>query len=208
VWYPDFLIRMGHLEAAQELLERGILSLEEEGNLQRVALFQVVWGILLAPTAIETSRKYLAAGRAYATRSGHIEITLRCYHLAATLARCERESALGVTEAMNGVQLADSCGFGRWSIDIRLELAQVYLANGQAQLAIEPAEKALAMSEDPECQYAWGIADGLHLLGVAHARLGEKTKARDCLQRAVEKRGPLQHPELKESKEELQRVIL
>jgi hypothetical protein len=77
---------------------------------------------------------------------------------------------------------------------------------GHFQEAIAPAAKALEMSEHPECQYAWGVADGLHLLGVAHARLGDKTKAHGYLERTVEKRQPLEHPGLKDSKKELQRL--
>jgi len=64
----------------------------------------------------------------------------------------------------------------------------------------------LKRSQLEDCQYAWGIADSLHLLGVAHARLGDQAKARDYLQRALEKRKPLEHPGLAETNDELRRL--
>src|SRR5207249_3417666 len=100
-------------------------------------------------------------------------------------------------------QLADSCGFGRWSLDIRTELAQIHLAASEPAKAIPPAEWVLGRSQEPDCQYAWGVADGFHLLGIAHAHLGEAAKARDYLTRAIETRTPLGHPGLPETRAEL-----
>ena len=45
---------------------------------------------------------------------------------------------------------------------------------------------ALDRSEHPDCQYAWGKADGLHFCGVAHLRLGERELARMRLVAALE----------------------
>jgi hypothetical protein len=44
------------------------------------------------------------------------------------------------------------------------------------------------------------------LLGVAHARLGDKAKAREYLQLAAEKRKPLEHPGLAETEDELRKL--
>lgn len=145
----------------------------------------------------------LAAARAYAGRSGDIDATLRCYHLAADIARHEADVDRAAAEAAAGIQLADSCGFGQWSIDLRLELARAHLAAGDPRAAVEPGEEALARSEHPDCQYAWGVADALHLLGVAHARLGDADKARDYLRRAAAARKPLEHAGLPETEAEL-----
>jgi tetratricopeptide (TPR) repeat protein len=150
--------------------------------------------------------EHLTVARAYASRTGNVEVALRCYHLAAEIARHEKDFSLAEAEALDGIQLADSCGFGRWSLDIRTELAKIHLAAGEPAKAVEPAEWVMKRSEEPDCQYAWGIADSLHLLGVAHARLGDKAKARDHLSRAVEKRRPLEHPGLGDTEAELARL--
>jgi tetratricopeptide (TPR) repeat protein len=202
----EFKLATGKKEAARRQTETNLEFCQRKNLTIQASRCATFLGRCALPDDLAQARVHLGASREYASRSGNIEVCLRSYHLAAEIARHERDFSLAVTEAMNGIQLADSCVFGHWSIVIRLELAQVHLAAGHFQDAVEPAAKALEMSEHPDCQYAWGIADGLHLLGVAHARLGDKAKARDCLQRAVEKRRPLEHPGLKESEEELQRV--
>jgi hypothetical protein len=97
---------------------------------------------------------------------------------------------------------ADSSGFGKWSLDIRTDVARIYIAAEVLAKAIEPAEWVLKRSQESDCPYAWSIADSLHLLGVAH-QLGNKEKARDYLRQTIEKRKPLEHPRLAESESEL-----
>ncbi len=155
---------------------------------------------------IRRAREALNTARQAATSAGVVDVALRCYHLAAEIARHEEDYTLGEAEALDGIQLADSCGFGRWSLDIRTELAQIHLAANEPAKAIEPAEWVLKRSLEVDCQYAWGVADSLHLLGVAYSRLGEKEMAREHLLRAVEKRRPLEHPGLSESAAELARL--
>jgi F0F1-type ATP synthase membrane subunit b/b' len=50
--------------------------------------------------------------------------------------------------------------------------------------------------------YAWGIAESLHQLGVAYARLGDISKARLYLQQAIQKQERLKHHALEETKAE------
>jgi tetratricopeptide (TPR) repeat protein len=179
------------------------------GWTQHLALCETLLGRCALPEEPAQARSHLTAAREYASRSGDIHVTLRSYHLAAEIARHEKNFPLALSEALDGIQLADSCGFGRWSLVIRTELAKIHLAAGELAKAIEPAEWVLKRSEEPECQYAWGVADSLHLLGVAHARMrgkANKAKARDYLQRAVEKRRAIEHGELKESEDELQKL--
>lgn len=152
------------------------------------------------------ARAHSAVAREFAARTGHVELTLSCYHLAAEVARHDQDFVTAVTEAEAGIQLADSCGFGRWSLDIRTELVTTHLAAGEPAKAIEPAGWVLMRSQEEDCQYAWGTADSLHLLGVAHARLGDTAKARDYLSRAAEKRKPLEHPGLAETEAELRKL--
>jgi hypothetical protein len=64
----------------------------------------------------------------------------------------------------------------------------------------------LKRSQEPDCQYAWGKADGLHLLGIAHARLGDKQLPYEYLTHAVKKRRPLEHPDLAETEAELRQL--
>jgi len=102
-------------------------------------------------------------------------VALRCFHLAAELARHEGNFAQGIAEARDGIQVADSCGFGRWSIDIRIELAKAHLAASEPSRAVEPAECAVRRSREKDCQYAWGAANALHPLAL---RLEDRRRRR------------------------------
>ena len=97
-------------------------------------------------------------------------------------------------------------GFGHYAIDLRLALARAQLDAGEAKAALVRAREALDRSVHPECQYAWGEADALHLCGVAHARLGELDLARTRLTAALAKREQLTHPGLSDTRAELARL--
>jgi tetratricopeptide (TPR) repeat protein len=167
------------------------------------AICATILGRCALPKDPAGARRELNASREYAARSGNMEVALGCFHLAAELARHVRNFGLAIAEAQDGIQVADSCGFGRWSLDIRIELAKAHLAAGSLSQAIEPAEWVLKRSREEDCKYAWGAADSLHLLGVAHARLGEQQKARKYLQWACEQRRALKHPGIGETEAEL-----
>src|SRR5262249_42276658 len=151
-------------------------------------------GLLALPGFRSDARQYLDAARDYASRSGHVEVQLRCYHLATEIGRAERAYDLARSEAEAGIHLADTGGFGHSAIELRLALAGALLDAGEAWAALQRAREALDRSVHPECQYAWGEADGLHLCGIAHARLGETELARQRLTDALAKREQLTHP--------------
>lgn len=150
------------------------------------------------------AEQYLAEGRKFANYSGNIEFQLDCFHAA-----CELQLHLGdflqaIAEAEGGILLADTCGFGHYSIDLRLVLAETLLAAGDARRALQNARNALDRSEEPDCQYAWGKADGLHFCGIAHERLGERELARQRLTAALELRERLGHGRIEETRRALE----
>lgn len=159
---------------------------------------------LLLPEDPAQAAQYLQEARAFANRSGDVELQLRCFNTA-----CELHLHLGdypqaIAEAEAGVLLADTCGFGKYSIDLRLALAETLLAAGDARKALQNARNALDRSEEPDCQYAWGKADGLHFCGVAHLRLGEHELARQRLTAALELRERLGHGRIEETRKALE----
>jgi hypothetical protein len=170
------------------------------------SLCDTLLGLLALPDDPAAARQHLDAARSYASRSGNVEVQLRCYHLAAEIARTERAYDLARGEAEAGIHLADTCGFGHYAIELRLALARAHLDAGDPTAALQRAREALDRSVHPECQYAWGEADGLHLCGAAHARLGEVELARQRLTAALAKREPLTHPGLPDTRAELARL--
>jgi len=141
---------------------------------------------LLLPDDPAQATQYLQDARAFANRSGDVDLQLRCFHAACELHRHLGDLPQSIAEAEAGILLADTCGFGQFSIDLRLALAETYIAAGDSHKALQNARKALDLSEAPDCQYAWGKADGLHFCGVAHLRLGEHELARHRLTAALE----------------------
>ena len=209
VWEAEWKLATGDQVGALTQTEANRKIAVQQNWTDTLALCDVLRGLCKLSDDLMLSGRCLASAREYASRTGHIETALRCYHLAAVLARYEKNFDLALSEALDGIQLADSCGFGRWSLDLRTELAKIHLAAGQPAKAVEPAEWVLKRSDEPDCQYGWGIADSLHLLGVAHARMrgkANRAKARDYLRRAVEKRKAIEHPGFSETEEELRKV--
>jgi tetratricopeptide (TPR) repeat protein len=163
---------------------------------------------LLLPDGPAQASQHLQAARVFANRSGNVELSLRCFHAA-----CELHLHLGdylqaIAEAEAGILLADTCGFGQYSIDLRLALAETLLASdGDARKALQIARDALDRSEQPDCAYAWGQADGLHFCGLAHLRLGERDLARQRLTAALELRERLAHGRIEETRRALELCV-
>ena len=148
--------------------------------------------------------RILEEARIFANRSGRVELQLRCSHSASGLQLDLGDYPQAIAEAEAGILLADTCGFGKYSIDLRLVLAETLLAAGDARKALQNAREALDRSEHPDCQYAWGKADGLHFCGLAHLRLGERKLARQRLTAALELRERLGHGRIEETRRALQ----
>jgi tetratricopeptide (TPR) repeat protein len=151
--------------------------------------------------------QYLQDARLSADRSGHVELQLSCFHAASELHRHLGDYLQAIAESEAGILLADTCGFGVYSIDIRLSLAETYLAAGDARKALQNARSALDRSEYPDCQYAWGKADGLHFCGLAHLQLGERDLARQRLTAALALREQLGHGRIAETRVALDRLL-
>ncbi len=147
--------------------------------------------------------QHLLDARAFANRSGSVELQLRCFQAACELHLHLEDYPQAIAEAEAGILLADTCGFGQFSIDLRLVLAETLLAAGDARKALQNARDALDRSVHPDCAYAWGQADGLHFCGLAHLRLGERELARQRLTAALELRERLGHGRIEETRRAL-----
>jgi tetratricopeptide (TPR) repeat protein len=168
-----------------------------------VCLCNAVLARLLLPDDPAQAAQHLQDARAFASHSGDVELQLRCFHAACELNRHLADYPQAIAEAEAGILLADTCGFGKYSIDIRLALAETLLTAGDARKALQNARNALDRSEHPDCQYAWGKADGLHFCGLAHLRLGERELARQRLTAALELRERLGHGRVEETRRAL-----
>ncbi len=190
---PGLFCRDGIMEAESDLLfgDRPVARILLSGSrmvcsenewLHSMHWCEVLIGFACLPDSVAEASRYLDAAQQYAAVSDDVQISLMCYQLAAEVARRRGDLSLAETEANNGIELADSCGFGRWSFDIRLELGRVYLAQRQFEKAIVPAEWVVSHSDEKHCQYYLGKADGLHQLGVAWLEISEMTDGQETRQ--------------------------
>lgn len=205
-WPAEFKRTIGATSSAAEVAHRVLDASIKNGSQETTAKHNLILGFLLLSEDPSGARQHLEAARKYASFSGSTEVQLRSYDLAAEIARSQQVYDLASGEAEAGIHLADTCGFGNHAIDLRLTLARVHLDAGDPKSALQQAREALDRALDPECQYAWGEADSLHLCGIAHARLGELELARQRLTEAIAKREALTHPGLAETRAELARI--
>jgi tetratricopeptide (TPR) repeat protein len=161
---------------------------------------------LLLPDNPAKAAQHLQDARTFANRSGIVELQLRCFQAACELQRHLGDHPQAIAEAEAGILLADTCGFGQYSIDLRLALAETHLAAGDARTALQNARAALDRSEHSDSQYAWGQADGRHFCGLAHLRLGERELARQRLTAALKLREHLGHGRIEETRRALEQL--
>ncbi len=171
---------------------------------QGVCFCDALLARLMLPEDPAGAARHLNYARVFANRSGEVALQLECFNSACELQRQLGDLPQAIAEAEAGILLADTCGFGKHSVDLRTALAETFLAAGDAHKALQNARAALDMSEHPDCQYAWGKADGLHFCGLAHLRLGERELSRQRLTAALEIRERLGHGRIEETRRALE----
>lgn len=192
--------RLGALNQAQFILK----AMLARNSGSEVCNCNVILAQILLFDEPAHSAKHLKEARTFATQSGEVDFQLRCFHAAGELQLHLGDYSQAIAEAEAGILLADTCGFGKYSIDLHLVLAETLLAAGETRKGLQNARNALDRSEEPDCQYAWGKADGLHFCGIAHLRLGERELAKQRLTAALELRERLGHGRIEETRRALE----
>lgn len=195
----EFFIIIGKIDEAHLRLKENYDYCSRNVWPKEVANCHYYFGQLTLPVAIEASN-HLQKVRDWAATSGHMEAILKGHILAAEIAYCSGDYPGALSEAETGFNKAEGCGYGKYAIDILLLLAKIHLAIPDYKKALSYARQAFDRSDAPECQYAWGKANGLHLCGVCHKALGEYELARQRLEAALAIREKIQHPEVEETR--------
>jgi tetratricopeptide (TPR) repeat protein len=161
---------------------------------RETAVCHTMLGLLSLPGSITEARNHLKKAREWTDQSGYMECILRAHILAAEIAYCSGDFPAALAEAATGLNHAEGCGFGKFAIDLLLQLAKIHLAIPDARAALRYARQALDRSEHPDCCYAWGEANALHLCGICHKELKEPELSRKRLEAALKVRKRIQHP--------------
>jgi tetratricopeptide (TPR) repeat protein len=129
-----------------------------------------------------------------------MESIIRAHVLASEIAYYSQDYTAALSEATIGLSHAENCGYGKFQIDILLQLSKIQLSIPDYKTALSFARKALDKSVHPDCSYAWGEANGSHLCGICHKALGEYELASQRLTAALKIREKIQHPEVEETR--------
>lgn len=193
--------RAGALSQTESILR---LCLRNEWN-STLCRCNALLGYLILPDDPAKAIQHLSAARSFAKKSVNAELQLRVFHSACLVHLYIGDFRQSISEGEAGIELADNTGFGKWSIDVRLSLAQAYLGASEPEKALRLARNSLDRSEQQDSQYAWGQAEAAYICGVAHLRLGERELAEQRLAASLALQEKLQHPRIEEARRELAR---
>jgi tetratricopeptide (TPR) repeat protein len=203
-WMAEHALGLGRLTTARAEIEGNLAGLHELGWAGHRAHAETILGTLaLADEEPDPDRAsdHLTRAREWTTATGEIEVVLRCHALEAQICLAERRFADAERAIRSGAALAETCGFGLFAVDFKnLALTRALAVGTGVQ---EAAAQALAVAS-ARPTYAWGLADALHLAGLAALATG--AEARELLTRAVALRTSLQHPQLAATRAALARA--
>jgi tetratricopeptide (TPR) repeat protein len=195
----SFYIRLGNInEAEKRAIENEKNTIAKSGI--DITREHYQFGILSLKKSVSEARTHLDKLREWTDNTGHVQCIILGYILASNIAFVSGDYPTALSEAQSGLNQAESCGYNQYVIDISLLLAKIHLAIPDHTTALGHARKAFERSAHPDCQYAWGEADGLHLSGVCHLGLGEYELANQRFNAALVIREKIQHPDIDETR--------
>jgi tetratricopeptide (TPR) repeat protein len=174
--FAEFFLMLGERDMAQSYVSHNLINRQKEDK-----KWQAYCGLLLGrcavPNDLAAARQHLEAARTYTRHREDVDATLRCHSLSAEIERFGGNAALAVTEAETGVQLADTCGFTRWSIECRLELAKSLIILTNFSEAVRCSATAFELSSNSDTRDIWSQAEAAELLRDGYLGIGDHTQS-------------------------------
>ncbi|WP_437581316.1 helix-turn-helix domain-containing protein [Sorangium sp. So ce887] len=207
LWEAEHALALGRRDEAREATERNLAACRRRGWEGHVAHGHTLLGLALLEGGdgdVASAEAHLVEARRWASATGEVEVALRCHELAARLALARGRLDDGARQALEGLHVAEACGFGPFRARLAVVAARCALARGagEAASAVALADAAVAWAGED----AWARADALHWAGVAAAREGDVPRGRELLAGAAALRRRLRHPEAAASREALLRL--
>jgi len=156
------------------------------------------------------------------------EILVWGYLIQARLALDMSDFGAAERAVREGLRIAEYCGYGLYWIDLVVARGHLHLRRGDLAKAEENALQALngkrmdgsipespaepeaqlhmLGARHPECGYAWGEGDALHLLGEALLAQGRRKEAREELEKCLALRERIQDYQATRTREILTRL--
>ncbi|WP_437978748.1 helix-turn-helix transcriptional regulator [Sorangium sp. So ce295] len=213
LWEAEHALALGRRGEAREATERNIAECRRRGWEGHVAHGHTLLGLALLDGGeggdgdVTTAEAHLVEARRWAAATGEVEVALRCHELAARIALAAGRLDDGARQALEGLHVAEACGFGPFRARLAVVAARCALARGAgaAASATALADSSVAWAGED----AWARADALHWAGVARAaaaRGEERARGRELLAEAAALRARLRHPGAGASREALARL--
>jgi tetratricopeptide (TPR) repeat protein len=199
IYEAEHLYAVGEKAKALKQTNINLMDCEKNSWLRAANMCHYLLGILSLPESVSKARGHLQKVREWTEKSGHMECIIRSHILALEIAYCSKDYPIALSEAKTGLNHAEGCGYGKFTIDILLLLSKINCAIPDYSAALGFARKALDKSQHPDCGYAWGEANGLYLCGLCHKNLGEPELAKMRLEAALKIQEKVQHPEKHET---------
>ncbi|WP_437554385.1 helix-turn-helix domain-containing protein [Sorangium sp. So ce367] len=210
LWEAEHALALGRRGEAREATERNIAECRRRGWEGHVAHGHTLLGLALLDGGeggdgdVATAEAHLVEARRWAAATGEVEVALRCHELAARIALAAGRLDDGARQALEGLHVAEACGFGPFRARLAVVAARCALARGAgaAASATALADSSVAWAGED----AWARADALHWAGVARAaaaRGEERARGRELLAEAAALRARLRHPGAGASREAL-----
>ncbi|WP_437971850.1 helix-turn-helix domain-containing protein [Sorangium sp. So ce260] len=210
LWEAEHDLALGRRDTAREATERNIAECRRRGWEGHVAHGHTLLGLALLDGGdgggvdAASAEAHLVEARRWASATGEVEVALRCHELAARIALAAGRPDDGARQALEGLHVAEACGFGPFRARLAVVAARCALARGAGEAASAAGLAASAVAWAGED--AWARADALHWAGVAAARAGDVPRGRELLAGAAALRERLRHPEAAASREALSRL--
>ncbi|WP_437693468.1 hypothetical protein [Sorangium sp. So ce176] len=239
LWESEHDLALGRREKAREATAQNIAACRRRGWEGHVAHGHTLLGLALldggdgdggdgagagdggGASGVAAAEAHLGEARRWASATGEVEVALRCHELAARIALARGRPDEGARQALEGLRVAETCGFGPFRARLATLAARCVLGrgaddgrHGDGQGGVDArdadggpdvaAAAALAGSAVAWAgEDAWARADALHWAGVAAARGGDAPRGRELLAEAAALRERLRHPQAGASREAL-----
>lgn len=189
----------GRVDAAVTLTRRNLELCRAKHGGRDVAECRELLGRAAVKRDLTEAHAHLDAFSRWVSSAGETLLVPRVHCLASAVYLEEGRPGDALSEAEEGLAVAEAHEFGLVALDLRLAMARAHLARSDPDRALSVATKALLDSMVPDRIYPWGRADATHLCGRAYVKLGDREEARKCFVDALAERRRLQHPGVEET---------
>ena len=213
LWEAEHALALGRRDEAREATERNLAECRRRGWEGHVAHGHTLLGLaLLDGRRRRRRRRFLGRrrrvgrgaprrGAPLGSATGEVEVALRCHELAARIALAAGRLDDGARQALEGLHVAEACGFGPFRARLAVVAARCALARGAGRRRLRwrsPTRRCVG----GRGRVGEGGRAALGGRGGRRAR-GGRARGRELLAEAAALRARLRHPGAAASREAL-----